>query len=86
MVPNEWLQFAPKPRQLTSDEEWNVFISYRAANRSWALSLYDVLFELGYKIFIDQYALKPGDGLIKSLESALHKSQVIFGQIDVRER
>ena len=75
MVPNEWLQFAPKPRQLTSDEEWNVFISYRAANRSWALSLYDVLFELGYKVFIDQYALKPGDGLIKSLESALHKSQ-----------
>ena len=39
------------------------------------LHLYDVLTELGYKVFLDQYVLKPGDELITVLEDALEKSQ-----------
>ena len=39
------------------------------------LNLYDILTELGHKVFLDQYVLKPGDKLIKNLEAALEKSQ-----------
>ena len=74
MIPAEWLQYAPKPKPL-SKGEWNVFLSYRSVNRPWVLHLYDVLTELGYKVFLDQYVLKPGDELITVLGDALVKSQ-----------
>jgi len=74
MIPKEWLQYAPKPKPL-GPGEWNVFLSYRSVNRPWVLHLYDVLTELGYKVFLDQYVLKPGDELITVLEDALEKSQ-----------
>jgi tetratricopeptide (TPR) repeat protein len=74
MIPKEWLQYAPKPKPLNPGE-WNVFLSYRSVNRPWVLHLYDVLTELGYKVFLDQYVLKPGDELITVLEDALEKSQ-----------
>lgn len=75
MISLEWLKFAPKPKPLNEGEEWNVFLSYRSVNRAWVLSLYDILTELGYKVFLDQYVLKPGDELIKNLEDGLEKSK-----------
>ena len=33
-------------------------------------TLYDVLRELGHKVFLDQTALKPGDQLVKELQDA----------------
>jgi tetratricopeptide (TPR) repeat protein len=39
------------------------------------LNLYDVLTELGFKVFLDQYVLKPGDSLVRVLEDGLQKSQ-----------
>ena len=51
MIPAEWLQYAPKPNPLTDGNEWNVFLSYRSVNRTWVLNLYDVLTELGHKVF-----------------------------------
>ena len=74
-IPPEWLQYAPKPRELTDGKEWNVFLSYRSVNRTWVLNLYDVLTELGHRVFLDQYVLKAGDKLISNLESALNKTQ-----------
>ena len=74
-IPQEWLQYAPKPKPLDDGNEWNVFLSYRSVNRPWVLNLYDVLIELGHKVFLDQYVLKPGDKLIKNLEAALNKTQ-----------
>lgn len=75
MIPYEWLKFAPKPIPLREGEKWNVFLSYRSVNRGWVLNLYDVLTELGFKVFLDQYVLKPGDSLVHSLENALETSQ-----------
>ncbi|MEO7991399.1 MAG: TRAFs-binding domain-containing protein [Chryseolinea sp.] len=75
MVPQEWLKFAPPPRPLGPGEVWNVFLSYRSINRTWVLNLYDVLIELGHKVFLDQYVLKPGDVLVTKLNDALEKSQ-----------
>jgi tetratricopeptide (TPR) repeat protein len=75
MIPAEWLKFAPKPRPLTDGNKWNVFLSYRSVNRAWVLNLYDVLTELGHKVFLDQYVLKSGDKLIKVLQDALGSSQ-----------
>ncbi len=72
---NEWMKFSPKPRELTRNDQWNVFLSYRSINRSWVLSLYDVLKEHGHKVFLDQYVLKAGDSLISGLENALETSQ-----------
>ncbi len=74
MIPNEWLQYAPKASPV-KDGEYNVFLSYRSINRPWVLHLYDVLNEIGYKVFLDQYVLKAGDELITVLERALEKSQ-----------
>jgi len=74
-IPQEWLQHAPKPRELKKDENWNVFLSYRSVNRTWVLNLYDILVELDYKVFMDQFVLKPGDVLIDLLEDALGTSQ-----------
>ena len=42
-IPEEWLKFAPAPRPLKGGERWNVYLSYRSANRAWVLNLYDVL-------------------------------------------
>ena len=75
MVPAEWLRYAPKPKPLTGDNKWHVFLSYRSVNRAWVLNLYDVLVELGYKVFLDQYVLKPGDKLVSNLQDALEHSQ-----------
>jgi len=75
MISSELLKYAPKPKVLNGNEKWNVFLSYRSVNRTWVLSLYDVLSELKYKVFLDQYVLKPGDELINNLEDGLEKSQ-----------
>jgi len=75
MIPQEWLKYAPKPKALAKDKDWNVFLSYRSVNRAWVLSLYDVLTELGHKVFLDQYVLKAGDKLRTTLSKALLKSQ-----------
>lgn len=74
-LPSEWLKFAPKPQELTSGDKWNVFLSYRSVSRTWVLNLYDVLRELGHKVFLDQVVLKVGDALIKGLQGALNASQ-----------
>ncbi len=75
MIPPEWFKFAPKPNALKDDQKWNVFLSYRSVNRGWVLNLYDVLTELGFKVFLDQYVLKPGDSLVRVLEDGLQQSQ-----------
>jgi TIR domain len=75
MIPQEWLQYAPKPRDLKPGEEWNVFLSYRSVNRTWVLNLYDTLVEMGFKVFIDQAELVVGDQLVSRLGQALKKSQ-----------
>jgi tetratricopeptide (TPR) repeat protein len=75
MIPQEWLQYAPQPKELKGDKKWHVFLSYRSVNRPWVLNLYDVLAELGYKVFLDQYVLQAGDVLIDKLEDALSSSQ-----------
>jgi hypothetical protein len=73
--PDEWTKFAPKPRELTEDDQWNIFLSYRSVSRTWVLNLYDVLRELGHKVFLDQCVLKVGDELTTRLEEALRTSQ-----------
>ena len=74
-IPKEWLKYAPEPNPLKDNEEWNVFLSYRSVNRPWVLNLYDVLTELKFKVFLDQYVLKVGNALNEQLEDALDKSQ-----------
>ena len=75
MIAKEWLQYAPKPRELNQGEKWNVFLSYRSVNRIWVLNLYDILVELGFKVFMDQCVLEPGDELSYRLQEALKTSQ-----------
>jgi hypothetical protein len=71
----DWIRLAPKPRPLGSGEKWNVFLSYRSADRAWVLNLYDVLRDLGHTVFIDQCVLRGGDELIAGLQEALSVSQ-----------
>jgi tetratricopeptide (TPR) repeat protein len=74
-ISDAWLRYAPKPRELSGGDAWNVFLSYRSVNRAWVLNLYDVLRELKHKVFLDQCVLKAGDELTKHLEEALKTSQ-----------
>jgi hypothetical protein len=74
-LPSEWTKLAPKPRELSGGDKWNVFLSYRSVSRTWVLNLYDVLRELGHAVFLDQRVLKIGDPLIKALQNALTASQ-----------
>lgn len=71
----EWVKFAPKPRPLSEDKKYNVFLSYRSVNRTWVINLYDVLREQGYEVFLDQYVLLAGSSLNITLGEALDASQ-----------
>jgi len=64
MIHPDLMKFAPKPVPLVNGNMWNVFLSYRSVNRAWVLNLYDILTELGHKVFLDQYVMKPLDILI----------------------
>lgn len=75
MIPKEWLQFAAVPNDLKDGQKWNIFLSYRSVNPGWVLNLYVVLTKLMFKIFLDQYVLKPGDSLVRTLEDGLQQSQ-----------
>lgn len=70
----KWLEFAPKPRTLAPCERWHVFLSYRSVNRRWVLQLYDVLRQLGYSVFLDQYVLSAAAPLALTLSEELDHS------------
>jgi tetratricopeptide (TPR) repeat protein len=75
MIPDEWRVLLPKPLILKTGQKWHVFLSYRSVNRGWVLNLYDVLTEIGFHVFLDQYVLKPGDSLVGDLDEGLDSSQ-----------
>jgi hypothetical protein len=58
-IAEEWLRFVPTPRALGPGEQWNLFLSYRSVRWPWLLNLYDMLQELGHKIFLDQMVQVP---------------------------
>ena len=68
-----WLTYAPKPPDRGSNS-YDVFISYRSSDRTWAMVLYDVLKQAGWEPFLDQYDLVPGTDLEVSLSEALAAS------------
>ena len=70
----QWLEFAPKPPELTDDQKWHAFLSYRSAHRPWVIQLYDILRHLGFEVFLDQYVLAASSTLISGLAEGLEKS------------
>jgi hypothetical protein len=70
----DWLEHCRKPRERPAGMEWDVFISYRSADRVWALALYDMLRQAGYKIFLDQFVLTAGSGVLRQLSDNLARS------------
>jgi len=68
-----WLQYAPEPPK-RGGNSYDVFISYRSSDRSWAMALYDALKLTGWEPFLDQYELVPGSDLETSLSDALEAS------------
>jgi len=71
---DQWLELAPKPQKLAAGQKWHVFLSYRSVHRSWVIQLYDVLRQLGFEVFLDQYVLAASDTLIAGLAEGLEKS------------
>jgi tetratricopeptide (TPR) repeat protein len=68
-----WLKHAPKPAERGTNS-YDVFISYRSSDRSWAMALYDALKQAGWEPFLDQYDLVPGTNLETSLTESLEAS------------
>ena len=73
-MPNYWIEHCTPPRQRPRGIEWDVFISYRSLDRVWAVSLYDMLSQCGYKVFLDQFVLVVGRGLASQLAKRLEGS------------
>ncbi|MEM9271500.1 MAG: toll/interleukin-1 receptor domain-containing protein [Cyanobacteria bacterium P01_F01_bin.143] len=73
-VQKEWLHYAPQVPELEPGKKWHIFLSYRSVNRPWVLNLYDALCQVGFKVFLDQFSLIPGESLIFSLQNALQES------------
>jgi len=71
---NYWLDHCEPPRPRPDGVEWDVFVSYRSLDRTWAIALYDMLTQCGYKVFVDQYVLVPGQGLATQLGNNLQRS------------
>jgi len=71
----EWLKLAPTPVSLEAGRKWHVFLSYRSTERKWVLALYDILTQLKYQVFMDQFVLVAGEGLASSLGENLDASQ-----------
>lgn len=69
-----WIEHCEPPRPRPSGIEWDVFVSYRSLDRSWAIALYDLLVQCGYKVFLDQFVLVPGQGLATQLSENLQRS------------
>src|SRR5262249_2225476 len=72
---NDWLKLAPQPAPLEPGRKWHVFLSYRSSERAWVLSLYDILRQLDYSVFMDQFVLPSGAPLARSLGKNLEASQ-----------
>lgn len=75
MAYSDFIRLAPEPRELTGDQQYNVFLSYRSVNRAWVIALHDALVQAGHKVFLDQVALVVGANLRQSIENALMASQ-----------
>jgi tetratricopeptide (TPR) repeat protein len=78
----KWVELTPKPRPRpepadpfgATSIEWDVFLSYRSSNRQWAMALRDQLVEANFRVFLDQFALLPGQELDASLDEYLSRS------------
>ncbi len=71
----EWLKLAPLAPPLEAGRKWHVFLSYRSTERKWVLGLYDILTQLKYHVFMDQFVLVAGEGLASSIGDNLDASQ-----------
>ena len=71
---NEWLKFAPKASALPQGKTYHVFLSYRSVHRPWVLQLYDILKDLEFEVYLDQYVLKANDDLVLALQKGLDES------------
>ena len=70
-----WLAYAPPPAPLGPGQKWNVFLSYRSANRPWVINLYDVLRSHGHAVFLDEVTIAAGERPTPAVETALEGSQ-----------
>ena len=71
---NYWIEHCAPPRPRPNGIEWDVFISYRSLDRVWAVALYDMLHQCGYRVFLDQFVLVVGMGLASQLAKQLERS------------
>jgi len=71
---NYWIEHCEPPRPRSENIEWDGFISYRSLDRVWAIALYDMLTQCGYKVFLDQFVLVAGQGLASQLGKNLERS------------
>jgi tetratricopeptide (TPR) repeat protein len=55
--------------------EYHVFISYRSTDHNWALALLGRLEAVGFRAFLDQREIIPGDLFANKLQSALDRSR-----------
>lgn len=70
----EWLDLTPKAPELGPDQRWHVFLSYRSTRREWVVALFDILDQLGFKVYIDYLRLEAGTMLNSALAEAIDQS------------
>ncbi len=70
----EWLKYAPQATPLPEGKKWHVFLSYRSVHRRWVLQFYDILRQLNFQIFVDEFVLRANDNLTLALQRSLDDS------------
>jgi tetratricopeptide (TPR) repeat protein len=77
-----WLALAPDPkRPKPNGVQWDIFLSYRSVNRTWALALHDALLGAGFDVFLDQFVLPAGveiDGFLRQNLKASASGVVVW--------
>jgi hypothetical protein len=61
--------------EFQEDQSWDVFLSHRSTDKPWVEVLARNLESAGYRVFLDVWALAPGDGLVPALWKALKRSR-----------
>ena len=73
---------ATKPA-MSEDKAFDIFVSYQWNIKDQVKEIADLLKTNGFRVFIDDSFLKPGDELIPKLGSAIIKSKIFLSFVTI---
>lgn len=60
-----------------SDQEFDVFLSYKSEDEEWVRRLKQALVERGLRVWLDRDEIRPGDRFVRALENGIETSGAV---------